>query len=80
MRSWPTWRAEIEALIAKGSRRFAFTEVFFSGSAVRKLLNDVIEPLARLHTDCQFKGFWLRETLGFEADVVASKAGRANRG
>ena len=67
-------RARIEMLIAKGKRRFAFTEVFFSGSAVQKLQKDVIKPLARLHPECQFKGFWLREELGFET-IEAELAG-----
>jgi hypothetical protein len=72
-------RTTIEALIAGGQRRFAFTEVYFSGSAVRKLIKDVIRPLARAHPECQFRGLMVRESLGFETVETAAAAGAAGR-
>jgi hypothetical protein len=66
-------RSRVEQLIAQGKRRFAFTEVYFSGSAVRKLQKDVILPLARAHPECQFRGLWVRESLGFETVAVGSE-------
>jgi hypothetical protein len=64
-------RSRIEELIAQGKRRFAFTEVYFSGSAVNKLQNDVMYPLARAYPECEFRGLWIRERLGFESPAVA---------
>jgi len=65
-------RARIEAMIAQGKRRFAFTEVMMSGSAVNKLQNDVMIPLARLRPDVEFRGYYLREGLNYEARASAS--------
>src|SRR5262249_19589181 len=69
-------KSRIEALIAEGKRRFAFTEAFFSGGEVGKLQKDVIKPLADSHPECQFKGFWLREALGFETVEAVAAGGR----
>jgi hypothetical protein len=62
-------KARVEALIAEGKKRFAFVDVIFSQSAVNQLNNEVIEPLARVHSDCEFRGFFLREALGYELRV-----------
>src|SRR6266540_4333630 len=57
---------QIEAMIRDGKKKFAFTDVYFSGSTFDKLNKDVLEPLAKRHRDCEFRGFWLRERIGFE--------------
>lgn len=64
-------KARIEAMIAQGKRRFAFGEVIMSGSAVNKLQNDVIMPLAKKYPEAQFRGFYLREGLNYERRVAA---------
>ncbi len=51
----------VEAQIRAGKKRFAFTEVYFSGTAVNTIYKYVIKPLSEQYPDCQFKGFWLHE-------------------
>jgi hypothetical protein len=69
-------RSRIKALIAQGKRRFAFTEAYFTGGSVNILQNDVIIPLAKEYPECQFKGLWLRESLGFEAAEPSASSAR----
>jgi hypothetical protein len=73
-------RSRIEQLIATEPTkrwRFAFTEVYFSGSAVNKVRNDVMFRLAERYPECQFRGFWVRESLGFETrGGIAAGTGR----
>jgi len=56
----------VEDEIRSGKKRFAFTEVYFSGTAVNTIYKYVIKPLSEEHPDCEFKGFWLHE--GTEAE------------
>ncbi|WP_394849991.1 hypothetical protein LZC95_21355 [Pendulispora brunnea] len=49
--------------------RFAFTDVYFSGTAYIKFQKDVLTPLAELHPECEFQGFWMREEVGFEVSA-----------
>ena len=51
----------VEEQIRAGKKRFAFTEVYFSGTAVNTIYKYVIKPLSEQYPDCQFKGFWLHE-------------------
>lgn len=60
----------VEDQIRAGKKRFAFTEVYFSGTAVNTIYKYVIKPLSEQYPDCQFKGFWLHEGTTEEATAA----------
>lgn len=60
----------VEDQIRAGKKRFAFTEVYFSGTAVNTIYKYVIKPLSEQYPDCQFKGFWLHEGTPDEAKAA----------
>ena len=59
-------RNRVEQMIKAGKTRFAFTDVYFSGSAYNLVQKEVMRPLAEAHPNCKFGGFWMRSQVGFE--------------
>ncbi len=59
----------VSVLYNAGKRRFAFTETYVSGSAVRGLKNNALIPLAKKYPDAEFLGLWMREGLGQELAI-----------